>query len=94
MNGFPLDLSRDFSRSELQEQRKRIFELSRENGIDEYADLLDGLMDVGEWDLWEYACNHTVLFTGYFSSVRGRKSFVSGHQQEERGEDGASQGGE
>lgn len=71
-NGFPLDLSRDFSQAERAEQRKQVFQLIRDNGMVEYADLLEGLMDKGLYDLFDYACNHTILFSHYLASRRGR----------------------
>lgn len=71
-NGFPLDLSRDFSPSERAEQRRQVFQLIRDNGVCEYADLLEGLMDAGLYDLFDYACNHTILFSHYLASRRGR----------------------
>ena len=71
-NGFPLDLSRDFSQAERAEQRRQVFQLIRDNGLVEYADLLEGLMDLGLYDLFDYACNHTVLFSHYLASRRGR----------------------
>lgn len=71
-NGFPLDLSRDFSQAERSEQRKQVFQLIRDNGLVEYADLLEGLMDKGLYDLFDFACNHTILFSHYLASRRGR----------------------
>ena len=71
-NGFPLDLSRDLSKAELQAIRADIFALIRDNGVVEYADLLDGLLDVGMWDHWDYAFNHTLAFTAYLASRRAK----------------------
>lgn len=76
-NGFPLDLSRDFSQAERAEQRREVFSLIRENGLVEYSDLLDGLMDSGLFDLFDYACNHTILFTHYLASRRGKLAGVN-----------------
>lgn len=70
LNGFPLDLSRDFSKAELQQFRTAIFATIRENGMTEYSELLDWLMDCGEVDLLDYASNHTILFNTYLSSRR------------------------
>lgn len=81
-NGFPLDFSRDFSQAERAEQRRQIFELVRENGLDEYADLLEGLLDSGYYDLFDYACNHTILFSHYLASRRGRSLLVSAAEPE------------
>lgn len=75
-NGFPLDLTRDFSQAERAEQRREVFQLIRDNGICEYADLLEGLMDNGMYDLFDYAFNHTIAFSHYLASRRGRSSGV------------------
>lgn len=75
-NGFPLDLTRDFSQAERAEQRSEVFRLIRDNGLCEYADLLEGLSDSGLYDLFDYACNHTILFQNYLSSRRHRSADV------------------
>ena len=72
LNGFPLDLNRDWTPAQRREQRAQVFRLIRENGIFEYSDLLDGLLDSGYYDLFDYACTHTILYTHYLASVRGR----------------------
>lgn len=71
INGYPLDLSRDYSRAELMEFRARIFELIRDFDIFEYSDLLDYLLD-HDHDLLDYASNHTILFNTYISSRRNK----------------------
>lgn len=81
-NGFPLDLTRDFSQGERAEQRRKIFELIRSNGVDEYADLLEGLMDAGLVDLFDYASNHTILFSHYLASRRGRDQRLETQESE------------
>ena len=73
VNGFPLDLTREFSAPELRQMRDEIHDLIRSNEIYEYADLLDALADAGEVDLLDYACNHTILFSTYLSSRRYKK---------------------
>lgn len=70
LNGFPLDLSRDMSKSELAGIRNEIIELIRENSITEYSDLIDLLFDQGAVDHLDYACNHTIFFSNYLSSKR------------------------
>lgn len=71
-NGFPLDLTRDFSQAERSEQRRQLMKLVRENGITEYSDLLEGLEDVGLYDLFDYAWNHTIALDSYLRSRRHR----------------------
>lgn len=70
LNGFPLDLTRDYSRSELAGFRSDVFVLIRELNFVEYADLLDYLSDTGAVDLLDYASNHTILFNTYITSRR------------------------
>jgi hypothetical protein len=70
LNGFPLDLTRDYSKAELQGFRSEIYSLIREYDMTEYAELLDYLMDNGEVDLLDYASNHTILYNTYLTSRR------------------------
>ena len=83
INGYPLDLSKEYTQAERIEQRTRCFELIRENGICEYSDLLDGLLDMGLFELFDYACNHTILFSHYLASCRGRMQFVDDSEKAE-----------
>lgn len=69
LNGFPLDLSRDFSHAELIQFRERCLVIIRENSIIEYSDLINYLMD-SDSDLLDYAANHTIFFNTYISSLR------------------------
>lgn len=71
LNGFPLDLSRDFSKAELQQQRAQIFDFILENNVLEYSDLLIALFDL-DCDLFDFACNHTILFNTFLTSRRNR----------------------
>lgn len=73
LNGFPLDLTRDFSAAERREQRRKVHEFIRDYDIREYSDLLDYLADF-DLDLYDYACNHTILFNTYITSRRNKKS--------------------
>lgn len=70
LGDFPLDLSRDYTEEDRKEQRRQIFVLIRQNGICEYADLLDGLIDSNHPDLFDYAFNHTIALSKYLDSVR------------------------
>lgn len=70
--GFPLDFTREYTPQDRREQRKACFKLIRDNGITEYSDLLDGLSDAGFFDLFDFACSHTILFSHYLASSRGR----------------------
>lgn len=70
INGFPIDLTREFSQEERTKQRQQVFDFIREFSVLEYADLLDALMDAGNVDLLDYAANHTILFNTYLTSKR------------------------
>lgn len=80
---FPLDLSRDFSAAERAAQRAKVFSIIRENGLVEYADLLDGLMDEGWDDLFDWAFNHTIALTHYLASCRGRLAYADDPARDE-----------
>lgn len=82
LNGFPLDLSRDYSKEERYQQRMDVMAIIRENGICEYADLLEGLMDNGMYDLFDYAFNHTIAMQGYLGSRRNRGRAYAREQDE------------
>lgn len=69
INNFPVDLSRDFSKAQLQEQKRKIFSVIADNCIYEYSDLLDLLL-LNDLDLFDYASNHTILFNTYLTSKR------------------------
>lgn len=72
LNGFPLDLTRDYSKQERAQQRLDVIALIRDNDLCEYADLLEGLIDNGMYDLFDYASNHTIMMQAYLGSRRNR----------------------
>jgi len=76
-NAFPLDLSRELSKAELQTIRADVIRIIRENGVTEYSDLLDGLLDSGMWDHFDYAFNHTIAFGKYVDSYRNKLASTS-----------------
>ena len=71
LNGFPLDLTREYSAAELRELRRRVLDFIREYEIMEYCDLVYGLEDI-DLDMQDYACNHTILFDRVISSRRNK----------------------
>lgn len=73
LNGFPLDLTRQFSAAELREMRRRTVEYIQHFDITEYSELIDALMNL-DVDLFDYASNHTIFFNTYISSRRNSKS--------------------
>lgn len=72
LNGFPLDLTREFSKEERYQQRLDVMAIVRDNDLREYADLLEGLLDSGLYDLFDFAFNHTIAMQGYLASRRNR----------------------
>lgn len=77
LNGFPLDLTREFSAAERREQRRKVHEFIRDYDVCEYSDLLDYLADI-DLDLYDFACNHTILFNTYITSRRNKKAESAG----------------
>lgn len=77
-NGFPLDLTRDFSKAERAQQRLDVIAIIRDNELCEYSDLLEGLIDSGLYDLFDYAFNHTIAMNAYLSSRRNRGKNAKG----------------
>ena len=80
-NGFPLDLTRDYSKEERNQQRKDLIALIRTYELCEYADLIEGLTDSGMFDLLDYACNHTMFCQVYLSSRRNRDKSGKGKDE-------------
>ncbi len=78
LNGFPLDLTRELSKSEKAEIRQALLDIIRQNGVNEYSDFIFGLMDLGDPDMLDYACNHTILFQSVIGSVRHRAGVSRG----------------
>lgn len=72
LNGFPLDMTRQFSKAELNELRRRILDYIRDFDIVEYADLIYSL-EYFDLDMQDYACTHTILFDRVISSRRNAK---------------------
>lgn len=71
LNGFPLDLTREFTKAELLEQKRKCFEILESYSIVEYCDMLDYLLKF-DFDLFDYASNHTILFNTYLTSKRNK----------------------
>lgn len=71
LNGFPLDLTRQYSAAELRELRRRIIGYIQAFNITEYSELIDQLMDY-DVDMCDYASTHTIFFNSYITSKRNR----------------------
>lgn len=72
LNGFPLDLTREFSAAEKRELRSRILDFIQDYDVLEYSDLVYMLGDY-DLDMQDYACTHTILFDRVISSRRNKK---------------------
>lgn len=70
LNGFPLDLQRELTRADKRRLKKDTLTYIRERGITEYNELIDSLMDTAEWDLFDYATDHSVMIQHYLWGVR------------------------
>lgn len=72
LNGFNIRDFVDMSKAEVGRYVREVQDFIRDNGITEYADLMDKLLDGGETtaDWWDVASNHTLFFTAYLRSVR------------------------
>ena len=72
LNGFPLDLSRELSKVEKAKVRSALLGIIEKNGVIEYADFIFGLENLGDPDLLDYACAHTILFSKIIDSQRNK----------------------
>ena len=72
INGFNIGDFCELTKSEVTKITRDIVAFVRDNGICEYADLIELLMDGGEttasW--FEVAISHTLFFKGYIESRR------------------------
>mgnify|MGYP002977051027 CR=1 FL=1 len=53
--------------------KRKVTAYIRDNGIEEYADLIDTLMDSDEGDMYDIASQNTFFFTQYIKSKRNLK---------------------
>lgn len=72
INGFDLRDYVEMTKSEVNRYKRELLSFVRDNDIREYSDLLDVLLDGGEAtaDLFEVACNNTLMLTKYIASRR------------------------
>lgn len=70
INGFSIQDFVELTRSETSKITREILQLIRDNGLTEYATLMDILMDAGEgmWDHYEVARSNTLFFKSYLTS--------------------------
>ena len=82
LNGFDIREFVELTKSEVVKAKREVLQLIRDNGIVEYADLIDILMDGGEStaDMFDVASNNTLFFKAYLTS-QWRRSSVARVQQ-------------
>lgn len=73
-NGFDVSNVEKLTYTEIQKLLKEIQQIIRDTGIVEYSDLLDYLLDMSLFNLWDVASNHTIMVNTYLSSCRHRVS--------------------
>lgn len=76
LNGFPLDLSKEYTADEKKRMVREIFDYIRVCDIVEYCDLIDGLNDDCMYDHADLAANRTISFKGYIDSRRNKRKSV------------------
>lgn len=69
-NNFPLDLERELTRADKRKLKASCLSFVRSNSIVEYNELLDALMDKGDWELFDFATDHTQMLQAYLWGVR------------------------
>lgn len=70
LNNFPLDLSKELTKSEKRQLKIQLWNLCRSNSITEYAELMNLLGDTQEWDMFELAFDSQSKIEGYIRSNR------------------------
>lgn len=70
INGFDIRDFVDLTKSETTKLLRQVQQMIRDNGITEYGELMDVLIDGGEAtaDLYEVAAGHTLYFRAYLTS--------------------------
>lgn len=72
MNGFNIADFSELTRSEVQEEIRRLMDFIRAVDLVEYSDFLENLQDNADWVGLEIASTHTLLFNSYLKSRRHR----------------------
>ena len=70
LNNFPLDLSKELTKSERRQLKIELWNFCRQNSIVEYAELMNSLADSQEWDMFELAFDSQSKIEGYIRSNR------------------------
>ena len=72
LNGASIGDYIELTKSEILKMKLEIVDCIEERGIFEYRDLLFYLKNCGEFELFDFASNHTLLFYNYISSKRNK----------------------
>ncbi|MDE6591035.1 MAG: replication protein, partial [Oscillospiraceae bacterium] len=76
INGFDIREFVELTKSEVVKAKREVLQLIRDNGLTEYADLIDILMDGGEStaDMFDVASSNTLFFKAYLTSQWRRRN--------------------
>lgn len=72
LNGFPLDLERELTRKDKREMKKQTFAFIQDRSITEYSELVDVLMYLGDWVLFDFVTDNYGVIQNYLMSQRKR----------------------
>lgn len=72
LNGFPLDLERELTRKDKRELKKQTFAFIQDRSITEYSELVDVLMYLGDWVLFDFVTDNYGVIQNYLMSQRKR----------------------
>lgn len=72
LNGFPLDLERELTRKDKRELKKQAFAFIQDRSITEYSELVDVLMHIGDWTLFDFVTDNYGVIQNYLMSQRKR----------------------
>jgi len=70
INGFNIFDFAELTRNEIAQIKKKLIKLIKQDGIIEYCDLLDSLIESESMSEFEVASNNTMFFNTYISSLR------------------------
>lgn len=70
LNNFPVDLERELTRADKRRLKVECISFVRSYNITEYNALLDALVDNQDWELFDFASDHTQMLQAYLWGVR------------------------
>ena len=84
LNGFNIADYVELSKSEVNEIKRRLQTLIRQNDITEYSILMDYLQDMEQFTEYDIASSHTYFFDKYITSRRNTPKLTQGDEPHER----------